>query len=233
MAVASEEVLGTFYGSDEFPIEWEEGEKELFWIYDDLHCPNPVSPLFFDIGGWWLTCDHMFRRFGTPFACDWIAKSINGYVYTAADPGRLLAPLRGDRVQRPLRPARAARPRPCGEDRRLPRLGPPALRARTSSTGGASGCARRSSATSPTSTAYDMENASLRRARRPARGRDRHPRPSLEDPLDAQLRPVLLHAGAQRDDRGGQGRGRPEPRRPAPELGRRTATGTRSRRSGR
>ncbi len=46
--------------------------------------------MFFDIGGWWLTCDHMFRRFGTPFASDWIAKSINGYLYTAAvpaDPG--------------------------------------------------------------------------------------------------------------------------------------------------
>ncbi len=88
MAVADtgEEVLGTFHGSDEFPIEWEEGEKDLFWIYDDLHCPNPVSPMFFDIGGWWLTCDHMFRRFGTPFACDWIAKEINGYVYTAAVP---------------------------------------------------------------------------------------------------------------------------------------------------
>ena len=75
MAVA-EEVLGTFHGSDEFPIEWQEGEKELFWIYDDLHIPNPVSPMFFDIGGWWLTCDHMFRRFGTPFACDWIAKEM-------------------------------------------------------------------------------------------------------------------------------------------------------------
>jgi phosphohistidine swiveling domain-containing protein len=85
MAVA-EEVLGTFHGSDEFPIEWREGERELFWIYDDLHIPNPVSPMFFDIGGWWLTCDHMFRRFGTPFACDWIAKEINGYVYTAAVP---------------------------------------------------------------------------------------------------------------------------------------------------
>ena len=85
MAVV-EGVLGTFHGSDEFPIEWQEGEKELFWIYDDLHIPNPVSPMFFDIGGWWLTCDHMFRRFGTPFACDWIAKEINGYVYTAAVP---------------------------------------------------------------------------------------------------------------------------------------------------
>ena len=85
MAVG-EEVLGTFHGSDEFPIEWREGERDLFWIYDDLHIPNPVSPMFFDIGGWWLTCDHMFRRFGTPFACDWIAKEINGYVYTAAVP---------------------------------------------------------------------------------------------------------------------------------------------------
>ncbi|MFZ0387022.1 MAG: PEP-utilizing enzyme [Solirubrobacteraceae bacterium] len=84
----SEDVLGRFLGSDEFPIEWDEGESDLFWVFDDLHVPNPVSPMFFDIGGWWLTCDHMFRRFGTPFACDWIAKRINGYVYTAAIPCR-------------------------------------------------------------------------------------------------------------------------------------------------
>jgi pyruvate,water dikinase len=82
----AEEVLGSFYGSDDFPIEWAEGERELLWIYDDLHCPNPVSPMFFDLGGWWLTCDHMFRRFGTPFASDWIMKNINGYAYMAAIP---------------------------------------------------------------------------------------------------------------------------------------------------
>ncbi len=82
----AEEVLGSFYGSDEFPIEWAEGERELLWIFDDLHCPNPVSPMFFDIGGWWLTCDHMFRRFGTPFASDWVMKKINGYAYMAAIP---------------------------------------------------------------------------------------------------------------------------------------------------
>jgi phosphohistidine swiveling domain-containing protein len=80
------EVLGTFHGDENFPVDWKEGERDLFWILDDLHCPNPISPMFFDIGGWWLTCDHMFRRFGTPFASDWIAKRVNGYLYTAAVP---------------------------------------------------------------------------------------------------------------------------------------------------
>jgi pyruvate,water dikinase len=87
MSVTTTEVLGRFLGDESFPIQWEsEAEKGLFWIFDDLHCPQPISPMFFDIGGWWLTCDHMFRRFGTPFAADWIAKKINGYLYTAAIP---------------------------------------------------------------------------------------------------------------------------------------------------
>jgi len=86
-AAPKEEILGQFLGDASFPIEWEsEAEKQLFWVYDDLHCPQPLSPMYFDIGGWWLTCDHMFRRFGTPFASDWIAKNINGYLYTAAVP---------------------------------------------------------------------------------------------------------------------------------------------------
>lgn len=80
-------VVKQFLGDEEFPIEWEsEKEQGLFWVYDDLHCPRPLSPMYFDIGGWWLTCDHMFRRFGTPFASDWIAKNVNGYLYTAAIP---------------------------------------------------------------------------------------------------------------------------------------------------
>jgi phosphohistidine swiveling domain-containing protein len=78
----------TFFGDKDFPIEWEEGQKELFWVYDDLHIPNPISPMYADIGGWWLSCDYMFRRFGTPFACDWLVKIINGYVYTAAIPAK-------------------------------------------------------------------------------------------------------------------------------------------------
>jgi phosphohistidine swiveling domain-containing protein len=86
MSETGAEVLGSRFEGEDFPVEWREGEKELFWILDDLHCPNPVSPMFFDIGGWWLTCDHMFRRFGTPFASDWIAKRVNGYLYTAAVP---------------------------------------------------------------------------------------------------------------------------------------------------
>lgn len=82
-----EEVLGQFLGDETFPIEWtSETEKLLFWVFDDLHCPKPLSPMYEDIGGWWLSCDHMFRRFGTPFATDWIYKNINGYLYTAAIP---------------------------------------------------------------------------------------------------------------------------------------------------
>ena len=86
MQTDTDGVLGEFHGSEDFTVDWNEGEKDLFWILDDLHCPNPISPMFFDIGGWWLTCDHMFRRFGTPFASDWIAKNVNGYLYTAAVP---------------------------------------------------------------------------------------------------------------------------------------------------
>jgi len=78
----------TFFGDEEFPVTWEDGQKELFWVHDDLHIPNPISPMYADIGGWWLNCDYMFRRFGTPFASDWILKIINGYVYTAAIPAK-------------------------------------------------------------------------------------------------------------------------------------------------
>ncbi len=86
MAV-TEEILGQFLGDDSFPVTWDsEVEQRFFWVYDDLHIPHPVSPMFFDIGGWWLSCDHMFRRFGTPFAVDWLAKNVNGYVYTTAIP---------------------------------------------------------------------------------------------------------------------------------------------------
>jgi phosphohistidine swiveling domain-containing protein len=81
-------VLATFFGDEDFPVEWEAGQQDLFWVHDDLHIPNPVSPMYADIGGWWLKCDYMFRRFGTPFASDWIVKVINGYVYTAAIPAR-------------------------------------------------------------------------------------------------------------------------------------------------
>jgi len=82
-----EQPLATFFGDDTFPVEWaSDTERDLFWVFDDLHCPHPLSPMFEDIGGWWLSCDHMFRRFGTPFASDWLAKNINGYLYTAAIP---------------------------------------------------------------------------------------------------------------------------------------------------
>jgi len=87
IAIEQEEVLGQFLGNEDFPVRWtSDAERGLFWVYDDLHCPHPLSPMYEDIGGWWLSCDHMFRRFGTPFATDWIYKKVNGYLYTAAIP---------------------------------------------------------------------------------------------------------------------------------------------------
>ncbi len=132
-----EEVLGQFLGDEKFPIEWtSETEKLLFWVYDDLHCPNPLSPMYEDIGGWWLSCDHMFRRFGTPFATDWIYKNINGYLYTAADPGRGRSGRRDAGVQLPRR------------TRSSPRLPMPTTRGRSGRTWARSS---RSTATSSSS----------------------------------------------------------------------------------
>jgi len=85
---AGDKIIATFFGDAEHPVEWkDEKEKSLMWFYDDLHCPNPISPLYFDIGGWWgSTCEYMYRRFGAPFGKEWIAKKIGGYVYSAVVP---------------------------------------------------------------------------------------------------------------------------------------------------
>jgi pyruvate,water dikinase len=81
------DVLATFFGDHAFPVAWQsEAEKGLHWWYDDLHCPQPISTLWFDLGGWWSTCAYMYRRFGIPFGVDWVAKKINGYVYSAVVP---------------------------------------------------------------------------------------------------------------------------------------------------
>ena len=53
----------------------------------------------------------MFRRFGTPFAVDWLAKNVNGYVYTTAIPADPDLRIEAHRVQRPLRRPGAARRR--------------------------------------------------------------------------------------------------------------------------
>ncbi|NLF11759.1 MAG: PEP-utilizing protein mobile subunit [Anaerolineaceae bacterium] len=82
------EVLGTFFGDETFPIEWEsEEEKSLFWFVDDNHCPRPISPMYWSLDGWWgPTLDYMYRRFGFPIGKAWIGKRVNGYLYTAIVP---------------------------------------------------------------------------------------------------------------------------------------------------
>jgi pyruvate,water dikinase len=86
--MSSTKVLAEFFGDKDFPIEWKnDEEKELFWFFDDNHCPNPISPMYFSLHGWWgPTCEYMFRRFNLNSGIAWIAKRINGYVYTAIVP---------------------------------------------------------------------------------------------------------------------------------------------------
>jgi phosphohistidine swiveling domain-containing protein len=84
----SDKVLGTFFGDESFPIDWEsEEERGLFWFYDDNHCPRPISPMYWSLNGWWgPTLDYMYRRFGFPLGKAWIGKRVNGYLYSAIVP---------------------------------------------------------------------------------------------------------------------------------------------------
>jgi pyruvate,water dikinase len=80
-------IIDQFFGDASIPITWRsEEEKKLHFWHDDLHCPQPISPMYFDVGGWWLTCEYMFRRFGVPFGKDWVAKTVSEYVMSAIVP---------------------------------------------------------------------------------------------------------------------------------------------------
>lgn len=83
----SDRVIDRFLGDAACPIDWDSDQEKClhFWV-DDLHCPQPISPMWFDVGGWWYTCDYMYRRFGAPFGKAWVAKKINEYVLTAVVP---------------------------------------------------------------------------------------------------------------------------------------------------
>lgn len=88
----SNKVLATYFGeNDEVKFDFKnEEEKGLFWFYDDLHCPNPLSPLYFDCNGWWgPTCEYMYRRFGAPIGSEWLGKRVGTYLYTAVVPPKV------------------------------------------------------------------------------------------------------------------------------------------------
>jgi pyruvate,water dikinase len=80
-------VIDRFLGDASTPVKWaSESEKRLHFWFDDLHCPQPISPMYFDIGGWWQTCGHMYRRFGLPFGKEWVGKKVGEYVFSAVVP---------------------------------------------------------------------------------------------------------------------------------------------------
>ncbi len=80
-------IIDQFLGDATTPIGWTtEEEKGLHFWLDDLHCPQPISPMWFDVGGWWHTCGYMYRRFGVPFGKDWVARKVDEYVFSAVVP---------------------------------------------------------------------------------------------------------------------------------------------------
>ena len=127
---APEAVLGSFHGDDEFPIEWDEGETRALL---DLRRPPLPEPGVADVlRHRRLVADlrpHVPPLRHAVRVATGSRRTINGYVYTAADPGRRrrCRPRRREYEARYVA-ARAARPGYAGADRRLPRLRPAALR---------------------------------------------------------------------------------------------------------
>ena len=99
--MAENKIYATFFGNDEYPVEWEnEEEKKLMWWYDDLHCPNPLSPMYFSVGGWWgPTCAYFYKRFGYGGGKDWVGKLINGYLYTSDSVAQYVYPARRSNIR--------------------------------------------------------------------------------------------------------------------------------------
>ena len=227
------QVLGQNLGDESFPVDWQDGQQDLFWVFDDLHCPNPVSP-------------HVLRHRR-------LVADVRPHVPPLRDAVRLRLDHQGGQRLRlhrghPGRPGRARRRRwstttatcrACRWIRPTPGRSAPYLFAVLPHYAGnfLDWWRERLLPEIERNFAYldgfDTRVGGPRGARRAARGRHRRPRPALEDPLDAQLRPVLGHPGAERDHRRRARRGRPGAARAAPELASTIATGTRSRRCGR
>ena len=149
---ATEEILGQFLGDETFPVTWEsEVEKDFFWVYDDLHMPAPGQP------------DVLRHRR--------LVAQLRPHVPPLRDPvrGRLAGQERQrlrlhdghpgrSRTCASTRPSTAPATAPaCRATRPSPRrwapISTPSCRstAATSPTGGATACGRRWSATSPSS----------------------------------------------------------------------------------
>ena len=220
MAV-TEEILGQFLGDESFPVTWDaEVEKDFFWVYDDLHCPAPGQP---DV----LRHRRLVAQL-RPHVPP-VRDAVRGRLARQErqrlrlhdrDPGRSRPPHRRDRVQRPLRRPGAARRGVRHDDGRVPRHGPAGLRP------GLRRLVARPAAAGDGAQLRVPRGASRRRRRDgpgrrglPPRGRDRHPRSPLEDPLDAQLRPAVGDAQPARGHGEDARRGRRGAAGAAPELG--------------
>jgi|GEM_PF-191059 len=81
------EVITGFYGNEDWPIEWNSPtEKKVFFVKDDMHVPQPISPLYASTINWCdneigASCAYMYRRFSAPIGTEWPSKVVNYYLY--------------------------------------------------------------------------------------------------------------------------------------------------------
>ena len=222
-ATQQEEVLGTNFGTDAFPVRvGGRGEGALLDLRRPAHPQPGVAAVLRHRR---LVAD---LRPHVPPLRDAVRVRLDrqGASTATSTPPRSRATRparRGDRVREPLRAAHAARPRLRRPDRRLPRRRAARLRGQLHRLV-ARPAAPRDRAQLRLPRRLRLRRLVAARAGGAARGRDRHPRPPLEDPLDAQLRPVRVDDEPQRGDRGGRRRhradGPPAVQRRGPQLGR-------------
>lgn len=70
----------------DFDVAWDTSDAQLQWEWDDMHWPNPLSPLAMDFGLLILAgINASYVRFGAPFNLR--ARFVAGYAYMAMDYG--------------------------------------------------------------------------------------------------------------------------------------------------
>ncbi len=70
----------------DFPVKWDTpADDRLYWTFDPIHYPDPVSPLAFDLQSrWWWGARKGFEQYSLPMVIE--TRRVNTYYYSAQVP---------------------------------------------------------------------------------------------------------------------------------------------------